>query len=103
MNAKLKAVLSHITLIGWIIAIVVNSGKKEEYASFYIRQTIGIYLGWFVLGIIASVPFLGWFICAIGSLILFIFWLMSLIWSASDEMKPIPWVGEMFQSWFRNL
>jgi len=103
MNAKLKAVLSHITLIGWIIAIVVNSGKKEEYASFYIRQTLGIYLGWFALGIIASIPFFGWFISAVGSLILFIFWLMSLIWAAGDEMKPIPWVGEMFQSWFRSL
>jgi uncharacterized membrane protein len=103
MDAKLKAILSHITIIGWIIALVVNSGNKEEYASYYIRQNLGLLLATIALGIIGVIPVLGWIIVAVGSLILFIFWLMSLIWSISGEMKPIPWFGEAFQSWFMTL
>jgi len=103
MDAKLKAIVSHITIIGWIIAVIVNSGKKEELASYYIRQTLGLYLTWFALSIIGVIPILGWVICGVGSLIVFIFWLMSLIWSINGEMKSVPWFGNTFQAWFKNL
>lgn len=103
MNAKLLAIISHITFIGWIIALVINSGDKNEYASYYIRQTLGIYLAGIALSIVWVVPVLGWLIGVVGSILLFIFWLMSLIWSISDEMKPIPLLGEKFQEWFKSL
>ena len=44
MDAKIKAIVAHLTPIGWIIALVVNMNRKEEYASYYIRQTLGLYL-----------------------------------------------------------
>ena len=40
MDGKTKAIVAHITLIGWIIALVLNSQQKDEYASFYIRQML---------------------------------------------------------------
>jgi len=103
MDAKSNAIISHITFVGWIIALVINSGKKEEYASFYIRQNLGLMLGFVACSIIFPVPFLGWVIGGVGYAVLFIFWLMSLIWSISDEMKPVPWLGKQFQEWFKNL
>jgi hypothetical protein len=103
MDAKLKAIVSHITPIGWIIALVINSGNKEEYASYYIRQNLGLILVGIALGIVGVIPVLGWIIDIVGSVILFIFWLMSLIWSVSGEMKPVPWLGTAFQTWFKNL
>lgn len=103
MDAKSKAIISHITFVGWIIALVINSGKKEEYASFYIRQNLGLILAWLACSIIFPIPVLGWVIGGVGYAVLFIFWLMSLIWSISDEMKPIPWLGKQFQEWFKNL
>ena len=52
-DGKNVAIIAHITLIGWIIAIVMNSGeKKTEYASFYIRQMLGIIIIGFVAAII---------------------------------------------------
>jgi len=38
MDGKTTAIVSHITLIGWIIAFVTNNDKKDPLASFYIRQ-----------------------------------------------------------------
>jgi len=103
MDAKTKAIISHITFVGWVIALVINSGKKEEYASFYIRQNLGLMLAGIALGIIYVIPILGWVIGTIGYILLFVFWLMSLIWSISDEMKPVPLVGQSFQEWFKTL
>jgi uncharacterized membrane protein len=101
MNAKTKAIVSHLFGIGWIIALIVNMNNKEEYASYYIRQNLGLIIISIALSILNVIPILGQVIWFIGGILLFIFWLMSLIWSVQDVMKPIPWIGEQFQSWFR--
>jgi uncharacterized membrane protein len=103
MDAKVKAIVAHITIIGWIIALVINSNEKEEYASFYIRQTLGIMLTGLALSVVSVIPVLGWLASVVGGLLLFVFWLMSLIWSISGEMKSVPWVGSYFQEWFKAL
>ena len=43
-SGKTVAILAHITFLGWIIAIIMNSSNKTELGSFYIRQTLGIFL-----------------------------------------------------------
>ncbi len=103
MDAKTKAIVSHLFGIGWVIALVINMNQKEEYASYYIRQNLGLLLAGFVLGVINVIPILGQIIWVIGGIVLFVFWLMSLIWSVSGEMKPVPWVGLKFQEWFKSL
>lgn len=103
MNAKAKAILAHIFFIGWIIALIVNSTKKEEYASFYIRQNLGLIIGAIALNLLGRLPLVGRPVELIGGVLLFVGWLMSLIWSVQGEMKPLPWLGEKIQEWFRGL
>jgi uncharacterized membrane protein len=101
MDAKMKAIVSHLFGIGWLIALIVNMSNKEEFASYYIRQNLGIIILVIGLSILNVIPILGQIIWVVGSVILFVFWLMSLIWSIQGEMKPVPWVGEQFQAWFK--
>lgn len=96
MDGKTKAIVAHITIIGWIIALVVNSNDKDEFASYYIRQTLGIYLAGIVLG---WIPYVGWII----SIIVFVFWILSLVSSIQGERKETPFLGEYFQNWFQAL
>ena len=97
MDAKTKAIVAHITLIGWIIALVVNQNEnKEEFTSFYIRQMLGLILLSIVLSFIPFVNLFGWIIA-------FVLWLLSLIGAASGETKLTPIVGEYFQDWFKSL
>jgi uncharacterized membrane protein len=95
MDAKTKAIISHITWIGWVIALVVNSKEKDELTSFYIRQTLGIFL----LSFVAMIPMLR----TIVGIAMVIFWIISLIGAVQGEMKPIPIIGEYFQEWFKGL
>lgn len=96
MDGKTKAIVAHITFIGWIIALVLNSSEKDEFASYYIRQLLGIYLAGIVLYMI---PGIGWII----SVIVFFFWLLSLIGAIQGEMKESPVVGKYFQEWFKSM
>ena len=77
MDAKTKAIVSHLFVIGWIIALIVNSSKKEELASFYIRQNLGFIIVWLALTILRVLPVVGPVIWAVGGILLFVGWLMS--------------------------
>ncbi len=96
MDGKTKAIVAHITWIGWVIALVVNSSDKDELASFYIRQLLGLYLFSIVISFIPIVNIFGW-------IITFIFWIISLIGAINGEQKLIPLVGKLFQDWFKGL
>ncbi len=95
-SGKTVAIIAHLTLIGWIIAIIMNSSNKTEVGSFYIRQTLGIFLISFVLSIIPFINLIGWIL----GLVLLI---MSLIGAINESKKPIFLVGEYFQDWFKAL
>ncbi len=95
-DGKNVAIIAHITLIGWIIALVMNSSNKTEFGSFYIRQMLGLML----IGILTGwIPILGLII----SIVLLIAWVMSLVNALGGKMKPTFLLGEQFQEWFKGL
>jgi uncharacterized membrane protein len=97
MDAKTKAIVAHITLIGWIIALVVNQNEnKDELTSFYIRQMLGLILLSIILSIIPIVNLFGWIIALV-------LWILSLVGAAGGEMKLTPVIGQYFQDWFKSL
>ncbi|HXR81665.1 MAG TPA: hypothetical protein VN763_12135 [Saprospiraceae bacterium] len=101
MDDKTKSIVAHITLIGWIIALVMNQSDKGPNTSFYLRQNLGLW----ILAIVGSI--LGMLILPILSTIVgvcvLILWIISLIGSLSGEQKATPIVGDMFQSWFKGI
>lgn len=96
MDGKTKAIVAHITYIGWIIALVINSSQKDEITSFYIRQLLGIYLFSIVITFVPVINIFGW-------LAALIFWILSLIGAVNGEMKETPIVGKYFQDWFKGI
>ncbi len=101
-DGKTYAIISHFWLIGLIIAFILNNSKKNSFASFYIRQMIGINLlvivnKWLVYDMIGN--FVGW----IFGVIIFLLWLISLMGAIKGEEKSIPVIGEHFQDWFKNI
>ena len=101
-DGKTYAIISHLWLIGLIIAFILNNSKKNSFASFYIRQMMGINLfiiinKYLVYDMIGS--FVGWII----GVIIFVLWFISLMGAIKGEEKVIPIVGEQFQNWFKNF
>ncbi|MCX7548490.1 hypothetical protein OS188_11065 [Xanthomarina sp. F1114] len=92
-DGKTIAIIAHMTIIGWIIAYFMNRKNKNAYASFYIRQALGIMLG---ILIVSFIPVIGWVL----GMAFFILWILSLVGSLSGEIKHIPFFGNRFQEWF---
>jgi uncharacterized membrane protein len=101
-QGKTVAVISYITLIGWVIALIMNNGEKTALGSFHIRQMLGIMLLGLALTVVINIlgiPVLGW-ILNLGVLVL---WILGLISAIQGEMKPIPVLGLQFQEWFKGI
>lgn len=96
MDGKTKAIVAHIFWIGWLISLIINSSEKDEIASFYLRQLLGLYLFSIVITFIPVVNVIGW-------LVTLVFWIISLIGAINGEQKEIPWIGKLFQDWFKAL
>ncbi|OAB78139.1 DUF4870 domain-containing protein [Cochleicola gelatinilyticus] len=101
-EGKTIAIIAYLWVIGLIIAIVMNSSKKNPFASFHIRQAIGIILLSVIFNIIfyyIYVPILPWIL----NLGVFVLWILGFIAAIQGEEKPVPVVGAQFQDWFKNI
>lgn len=95
-SGKTVAIISHIAPIGWIVALIMNSQNKTEFGSFYIRQTLGI---WLLTIVLTFIPIVGCFAAIIGLILIII----SLVNAANNKMVPIAGLGTYFQDWFKGL
>lgn len=98
-DGKNMAIIAHIHLVGWIIAFFMNKDKNNDYAKFYLRQTLGLYIVSFLAYMLLGIPFIGMLI----AILFLILWVMSLIGALSGEKKLLPIVGDYFQDWFKSL
>ena len=62
------ATIAYITIIGLIIAFVQTNEKKNAFAFFHIRQSVGLAVTGISLGVIGMIPILGWIINILGIL-----------------------------------
>lgn len=94
------AVVAYITLIGFIIALIMNQNNKNELGSFHLREMLGLILFGVGIYIVGMIPFIGFPLYVIGALGLFVFWILGLINAVNKEKKLLPLIGDLFQKWF---
>lgn len=98
------AILTYITIIGFIIAIVIHNGKKTALGAFHLRQGLGLIVSglvfWVACFILAFIPFIGWLGILAAWLAFLIMWLMGLIAAINGEQKPTLLLGVQYQKWF---
>ena len=104
IDGKTIAIISYLTIIGWVIAYVMNSNNKSQIAIYHIRQSLFLMLAGIVFYIVQTmlllIPYLGWLIALLSipiGLALLILWIMGLISAINGEEKPIPLIGAKAQ------
>lgn len=101
-DGKTIAIISYITVIGTLIAFIMNQNKHNYFASFHIRQALGIFLVLLIVNFLQRYTDFGW-LDTILSIGVFILWIMGLISAIQGKEQPVPLLGEQFQEWFRNI
>ncbi|SNR16441.1 DUF4870 domain-containing protein [Tenacibaculum jejuense] len=101
-QGKTNAIISYITIIGTIIAFILNSSKKNSFTSFHIRQMIGLNLlslinSWVIYRFFGGIA--SWTISAL----LAVLWFIGLMGAINGEEKKVPVFGDYFQDWFKSL
>jgi uncharacterized membrane protein len=98
------AILSYLTIIGFIVALVLHMNKKTALGSYHLRQCLGLIITAIALSVagmvLVFIPIIGWLAlmaCWVGFLVL---WVMGLIAAVNGQQKPMPVVGDYYQKWF---
>ena len=102
-DPKTIAIIAYLTIIGLVIAFVLNNDRKQEFSTYHIKQSLGLVLCSIALFIIGMIPILGWIISFLGSIFLLVLWIMGLLNAINNEAKPVPILGKYFEDWFKNV
>ena len=101
---KSVAIVSYLTLIGFIVAIVLHSSKNTRLGAFHLRQVLGCFLTGIAVGlaqfILLFIPILGWLAVFALWISMLVLWVMGLIAAINGQMKPMPVLGPLYQKWF---
>lgn len=101
-DGKTIGIIAYLTLIGWVVAFIMNSSKKNEYASFHLRQMFGLVLLSIIISVLNVTINLGLF-GTILSVLLLVLWVIGFVGAVQGEKKLIPIIGENFQEWFIGI
>lgn len=99
---KNAAIVAYLTIIGAVIAIFMNNENKSAFASFHIRQALGIFLTFFLLGYPIGY-FDSWMISSAFYVFFFILWIYGFLGALNGEEKKVPLVGDLYQNVFKSL
>lgn len=91
------AILSYLTLLGFIIAVVIHLRQKTELGAFHLRQALGFWITCLALGFIFIIPVLGWFLAIVGFPTIMVLYLIGFVYAFKGKMRPAPLVGGMYQ------
>jgi uncharacterized membrane protein len=94
------AILSYITIIGFIAAIFMHQSDKTQLGAFHLRQVLGLALTGAAGAVCGVVPILGWIVWFLVVIGLFVLWVIGLLSAVRGDMRPVPILGEHYQRWF---
>jgi uncharacterized membrane protein len=101
-EGKNIAIISYLTIIGAIIAIFMNLEKKNTFAAFHIRQALGIFISFFLIGYFIGY-FDSWMISSAFYIFYFILWVYGFLGVLQGQQNLIPLLGAQFQKIFKNI
>jgi uncharacterized membrane protein len=101
-NGKTTAVISYLTFIGLLIAMTMNAEPRNKFASFHVRQSLGLNLLFLLLGTFVT-GFNTWMVSTPFYVFFSILWFFAFISALQGKLQLIPFLGEYFQKWFKKL
>lgn len=109
-KGKTAAIVAYFTIFGSILALLLNSTEnKQEFASFHIRQALGINLLIILFGVIINGVYdslndtLNIMVGSAFYLAYFILWIYGFIGAVSGKKNKVPLIGNLCQTVFKNL
>ncbi|WP_288982673.1 hypothetical protein [uncultured Flavobacterium sp.] len=101
-QGKITAITSYILIIGVLIALSMNTETKNKFASFHIKQAIGLNITFISIGLLIS-NFSNTQIYVSFWVFFTVLWVFGIFSAIKGETKPIPLVGNLYQKFFKSF
>jgi len=101
-EGKTMSIVAYLTIIGSIVALLINNNKKNPFTAFHVRQGLGLCLTYMLLGYFIG-NFDNWSVSLgfwIGFSVLFFY---GLIGAVSGKMNEVPLLGPFYQKIFSSI
>ncbi|WP_034670530.1 import component protein [Chryseobacterium populi] len=109
MNHKTLAIVSYITIIGWLIVYFSykNQREKNSFVTYHLEQSLGVFVFSLIVSVISgilmsAIPTLSIFFSLIP-LIPLILLVLGIINALNQVVKPVPVIGGYFEKKFTFL
>lgn len=100
-TGKTLAIVNYFTIFGLLIAVSMNMEKRNPFVFFHARQMIGLII------MVAFSNICEKYVNSIfGTILYFITfaaWFHSLLGAINGKYQLIPYLGAIFQGWFKSL
>ena len=103
-KGRQNAIISYLTIIGVIVAFYLNNepDKKSSFASFHIRQSLGLWLTFWALGYIIG-SFDSWLVTSSFYLFFAVLFIYGFTNAINRKAQEVPLVGAFYQKIFANF
>ncbi len=94
IDENIEALLCYI--VGWITGIVfLFVEKKNEFVRFHAMQSLAIFAGLFIIGILAPIiPILGWIISLLMFPVGIVLWFLLMYKAYKGKRYKLPYIGD---------
>ncbi len=108
-QGRTAALVGYLTIVGAIIAIMMNSEPKNDLARFHIRQAFGLHIIFhasnlfisFVFGKLDALASPLFFFTWVGLYVFyFALWVYGFLGVLKFKKQAVPVLGVYFQKWF---
>ena len=101
-KGKGLGIVAYITIIGVLIAFFMNQEKRNPFVSFHVRQSLGLWLLYFILGYVIS-GFDSWMLTYSFWIFFAVLFLYGILGAISGKNNSVPILGDFFQKLFKSL
>ena len=108
MNNRTLAMLSYVTIIGWLIAFFVKREETDALRKYHLKQGFGLLLLTVAINLLVRIlgNTLSLFaysidiIAGAGSLLVLILAIIGILNASKEEKKPLPLIGKYCEDKF---
>jgi uncharacterized membrane protein len=101
-DGKTYAVVAYLTIIGVLIAYFMNQEKKNNFTAFHVRQSLGLWLLYFIFGYVVS-GFDDWSISYSFWIVFALLFIYGILGAFSGKANSVPILGDVFQKLFKSM
>ena len=103
-NGKNMAIVAYITIVGFIVAYIINKDNKNSFTSYHLRQGLGVGLTGIIAPMFAPLGLgLGAVISSLLGLLCLIMLITGIVNAANGQTKPVVALGQFFEEWFEGI